>query len=145
MNQQHVRPVAVCLFRKGKRILVSEGYDSSGRYYFCRPLGGEIEFGERSRDAVAREIREEIGAEVENLKLLGVLESVFNYEGRRGHEVVFVYDAELVDRSLYEREEIRGNRQETDDCFVARWRSAEELEANNVRLVPEGLDSLLRE
>ena len=145
MDKKHVRPVAVCLLRNGKRMLVSEGYDPSSRYHFCRPLGGEIEFGERSRDAVAREIREEIGAEVENLKLVGVLENVFTYAGRRAHEVVFVYDADLADRSLYGREEIRGDRKETGESFVASWRSAEELEERNIRLVPEGLTELLAE
>lgn len=71
MEKKHIRSIAICLFRNGNRILVSEGYDSSNQYYFCRPLGGEIGFGERSQDALLREIREEIGAEVENLKLMG--------------------------------------------------------------------------
>lgn len=143
MAKKHVRAVAVCLLRDGNRILVSGGYDSSARQHFRRPLGGEIEFGERSRDAVSRELREELGVEVEGLRLLGVLENIFLHEGRQGHEVVFVYDAELADKSLYGRSELRGYRQEAGDGFVARWRSVAELEESGVKLVPEGLAALL--
>jgi ADP-ribose pyrophosphatase YjhB (NUDIX family) len=143
MDKASIRPVVICLFRKGDRILVSESYDSSEGYYFCRPLGGGIEFGEHSRDALLREIREELDAEVERLELVGVLENIFVCEGARGHEIVFVYDAEFKDRGVYERGELRGYRAETDEGFVARWRSPEEIRARNVRLVPEGLADLL--
>ena len=143
MDDTRIRPIAICLFRDGDRILVSEAYDSSEGSHFCRPLGGGIEFGEQSRDAVLREIREEVGAEVEKLELVGVLENVFMYEGARGHEIVFVYDGEFKDRSLYEAGEVRGYRAETDAGFVAAWRSPQEMRATNVRLVPEGLADLL--
>ncbi len=145
MEKKHIRPIAICLFRHGKRVLVAEGCDSSNQYSFCRPLGGELEFGERSQDAVSREIREELGVEVENLKLMGVLENIFLYEGQQGHEVVFVYDAEFTDKSLYERNEIRGYREELGASFLATWLSVAEIEQNNIRLVPEGLTGLLTE
>ena len=145
MGDARIRPVVICLFRHGGRILVSQAHDSAKQDYFCRPLGGGIEFGERSRDAVRREVREEIGAEVESLKLIGVLENLFTYVGRRWHEIVFVYDAEFVDESLYGREEIIYQELGLAGDFVARWRSVEEIEADNVRLVPEGLTRLLTE
>lgn len=144
MDKGRIRPIVICLFRRGDRILVSEAYDSSKGDYFCRPLGGGIEFGEHSRDAMLREIREEIGAEVENLELVGVLENLFVYEGAQGHEIVFVYDAEFKDRAVYESGEIQGYEVELDAGFVARWQSPEEIQLRNIRLVPEGLADLLR-
>jgi ADP-ribose pyrophosphatase YjhB (NUDIX family) len=143
MGDERIRPVVICLFRKGGRILVSQAHDAVKQDYFCRPLGGGIEFGERSRDALRREVKEEIGVEVENVRLLGVLENLFTYVGRRWHEIVFVYDAEFVDKSLYGREEIIYRELELAGDFVARWRSVEEIEADGVRLVPEGLTRLL--
>jgi len=143
MDKARIRPIVICLFRDSDRILVSEAFDSSEGVYFCRPLGGGIEFGEHSRDALLREIREEIGAEVERLELIGVLENIFTYEGAPGHEIVFVYDGEFRDRSVYERGEVQGYRAETDTGFVARWRSPEEMRRSNIRLVPEGLAGLL--
>jgi ADP-ribose pyrophosphatase YjhB (NUDIX family) len=145
MNKERVRPIAICLFSRGDRILVSDAFDSAKGEYFCRPLGGEIEFGEQSRDAMLREIREETGAEVESLRLLGVLESIFTYEGERGHELVFVYDAEFADKSLYEGDEVRGYESELDMHFTASWRTVEDIERSGVRLVPEPLAAMLAE
>lgn len=123
--------------------MVSEAYDSFKGDYFCRPLGGGVEFGEHSREAMLREISEEIGAEVENLELVGVLESIFRYEGEQGHEVVFVYDAEFQDKGMYERSEIQGYESEIDARFIARWQSLGELKEKGARLVPEGLSDLI--
>ncbi|HVG28943.1 MAG TPA: NUDIX hydrolase [Pyrinomonadaceae bacterium] len=144
MDGERIRPIVICLFSHGGRILVSQSHDPAKQDYFCRPLGGGIEFGERSRDAVRREVREEIGVEIENLELIGVLENLFTYVGRRWHEIVFVYDAEFVDKSLYGRDEIVYHELELAGDFVARWRSLAEIEADNVRLVPEGLTGLLK-
>lgn len=143
MDKERIRPIAICLFRDGNRILVSEAYDSSKQDYYCRPLGGAIEFGENSRDAMLREIREEISVEVKNLKFVGVLESIFRYEGALGHEIVFVYDAEFADEKLYRKGEIDGYEAGIDARFTARWYSLEEMSEKNLRLVPEGLAQLL--
>ena len=101
-----IRVVAMCVFRRGGRMLVTEGVDPGGGGRFARPLGGGVEVGERSEEAVVREVREEVGAEVRGVRLLGVLENVFTYAGKPRHEVVFVYEGEFVDEGLYERAEI---------------------------------------
>jgi 8-oxo-dGTP pyrophosphatase MutT (NUDIX family) len=101
-----IRVIAICLFRRGGEILVTEGFDTVNDQRYARPLGGGVELGETSEQAVVREIREEIGAEVRDLKLLGVLENLFELEGEQRHEVVFVYDGWFVDESLYQSSEI---------------------------------------
>ncbi|MBC7854909.1 MAG: NUDIX domain-containing protein [Pirellulaceae bacterium] len=101
-----IRVLAICLFRRGDEILVTEGLDTISNQRYARPLGGGIELGETSEQTIVRELREELGAEVRDLKLLGVLENLFELEGRQQHEVVFVYDGQFVDRSLYEQAEI---------------------------------------
>ena len=141
MDTTGIRPIAICLLRNKGRVLVSKGLDSVKQSYFYRPLGGGIEYGETSRDAVVREIREELGTEMENLSLLGVLENIFTYEGEQGHELVFVFDAEFADKSLYERDEIDAF--EADVRFKARWHSPAEIASSGGRLVPEGLAEML--
>lgn len=64
---------------------------------FHRPLGGSVEIGERSAQAVVREIREELGATLVEPQLLGVLENLFMIDGESGHEVVFVYAGGLAE------------------------------------------------
>ena len=101
-----IRVLAICLFRRGDAILVTEGLDTANNQRYARPLGGGVELGETSEQTIVREIREELGAEVRDLKLLGVLENLFELEGRQQHEVVFVYDGQFMDRSLYEQAEM---------------------------------------
>jgi ADP-ribose pyrophosphatase YjhB (NUDIX family) len=99
--------------------------------------------GEHSREALVREIREEVGAEIERIELLGVIENLFIYEGEQGHEVVFVYDAKFCDGALYSKKEIPVYKSEIDLRATASWYSPEELAAKGTRLVPEGLADLI--
>lgn len=96
-----IRFVAICVFRDGNRILVASGHDDVKNERFFRPLGGAVEFGESAEEALHREIREELGREIKNVVRLGVIENRFEYRGRPGHEVVFVFDASFVDPSVY--------------------------------------------
>jgi 8-oxo-dGTP pyrophosphatase MutT (NUDIX family) len=145
MGAGKIRPIALCLFRQRDRILVSRDYDSVKMDYYYRPLGGGIEFGETSRDAVIREIREELGAEIENVVWLGTIENIFTLEGDPGHEIVLIYDATFVDRSLYERDALIGHELEIGSSFVAEWMSLDDLQRGPARLVPEGLAALIAE
>jgi 8-oxo-dGTP pyrophosphatase MutT (NUDIX family) len=97
MGKRRIRPLALCVFRRGHRILVAEGFDDAKGERFFRPLGGRIEFGETAAQAVHREIREELGAECADLRFLGLLESIFVYNGEPAHELVLVFDGRLVD------------------------------------------------
>ncbi|MEO7269310.1 MAG: NUDIX domain-containing protein [Knoellia sp.] len=62
---------------------------------YHRLIGGGVEFGETSLEAVVREVREELGATLTDPSLLGVLENHFELDGEPGHEVVFVYSGRL--------------------------------------------------
>src|SRR4051812_6931891 len=96
MAKKRIRPIAICIFMKGDRTLVAEGYDVAKKQTFYRPLGGGIKYGERSQDAVVREVREEIGAEAINLRYLATIENIFTYNGEVGHEIVQVYRGDLA-------------------------------------------------
>lgn len=143
LNTKRIRTIAICLFSYNGSILVAEGVDAVKGQTFYRPLGGGIEFGEYGVDTVAREIREEIGAEVRpgSLRYLGTLENIFVYEGLPGHEIVLVYDGELADAALYKQGEIRA--QEDDGVpFRALWKSLAEF-GPGAPLYPDGLKELL--
>lgn len=139
--EEKIRPLAICLFRRGERILVMEGYDPTKREQFFRPLGGGIEFGERGQETVQRELREEIQAEAQDIRYLFTLENIFTFNGQRGHEIVLVYDGRLGDESLYEREVIEGTEYDPfrKAPMRARWMRVDEFGDGRAILYPNGL------
>lgn len=140
----NIRPIAVCIFSQNGRILVLEGYDPTKQEIFYRPLGGGIEFGEHSQEALTREIREELGTAVTNLNYLATLENRFMFDGRPGHEIVQVYDGQFVDKSLYHYPVIKGI--EEDGPFNAFWKSLSDFTGPKApALYPDGLLELLRQ
>lgn len=101
-----IRPTALAVVRRGSDLLVTEAIDDVKEETFYRLLGGGIEFGEPAEQAVRREFREELDAELTGLSLLGVVENIFDYRGQPGHEIVFVFEGALADRGWYEREDL---------------------------------------
>jgi len=138
-----IRPLAICLFKKGESILAGEGYDSAKKDYYYRPIGGGIEYGEKSLDALKREVYEEISAEIKNINYLGTIENIFTFNGELGHEIVVVYEAEFKDEAFYNMDTFTG---EEDDgtVFSLKWIPVSEFGPNNLRLVPDGLLDLIR-
>ena len=141
MNQ--IRPIAICVFRHNDRILVAHGYDPVKREAFYRPLGGGIEFGEYSEQTIHRELLEEIGADVCELKYLGTLENVYVFNGTPGHEIVMVYDGTLKNSGLYEQTLILGKEMDIEDSFQASWKHIDEFGNGKLILYPTGLLKLL--
>lgn len=144
MSSNRIRPIALCVLRNDGRILVFEGYNRSKRQHFYRPLGGGIEFGESSREAAAREIKEELGADVEHLRHLGTLENIFTYQGETGHEIVFIYDGTFVDKSLYEPPFLMAY-EDNGTSFKAHWKNIGDFHPDECPLYPIGLLELLTE
>ena len=141
MPRAAIRPIAICIFRRDGQVLVGHGYDERRNERYCRPPGGGIEFGERAVDAVRREIREEIRAEIEGLQLLGVLESIFLLEGEPKHELVFVFEARFSDPSLYALSELTLNEAGWDGRLT--WELVDNFQNRERPLYPDGLIGLL--
>jgi len=127
--------------RNGDRILVFDVPDRIKGVVGYRPLGGTIEFGERGEDAIGREIREEIAAELVDVRYVETLENIFEYLGRPGHELVRVYEGRLADPALYERESIAGH-EEDGSALRCIWKPIADF-ARGDALYPDGLLELL--
>jgi ADP-ribose pyrophosphatase YjhB (NUDIX family) len=97
---------AMCLFRQDEKLLVSKGFDSVKQRNFYRLLGGHVEFGETAEAGIRREIAEELGSEIENLKLLAVIENIFTYEGKESHEIDYLFSGDLGNKALYMQDRI---------------------------------------
>lgn len=137
-----IRPIVICVFRKNDSILVAEGVDPGTGNYYYRPVGGGIEYGERSSDALIREMKEELDAEICNLHLLGTIENIFTFNGDLGHEMVQVYDAEFVDHWFYDQSSFIG-KEDNGSEFKVMWKSLTDFQQGKLRLVPDELIQLL--
>ena len=130
-----IRVLALGLIRDGERIFISEGYDPVKQQTFYRAMGGGVEFGETSLEALVREFQEEIQAELKNIRYLDCLENIFTFNGKSGHEIIQLYECEFVDNKFYQQEKIRfneGKRQKT-----ALWVDINRFKSGDLRLVPE--------
>jgi ADP-ribose pyrophosphatase YjhB (NUDIX family) len=141
---QQIRPLALCVFRRDDgRILVAPGFDLVKQQRFYRPLGGEIEFGERAEDAARREIREELNAEVDHLRFLDAFENLFTYLGQAGHELIWLFEAAFTDPAIYAKDVIDAD--EGGAQFEVHWVDLAVFERGEAPLYPEGLLKLLTE
>lgn len=59
-------------------------------------IGGRIEIGENSEHALKRELREELGKEVEVIENVATIENFFEMKSQKYHEIMFIHKAEFV-------------------------------------------------
>ena len=89
----------VCV-RDGK-ILLCRAKGGSSTYL----PGGHIEFGETGRQALRREIFEEIGAEASVGRFIGVVENAFMQHGKPHAEINLVYEFDMDVESVCAKED----------------------------------------
>ena len=104
--------------------------------------GGGVEFGETSDQALRREMREELGAEITDLDLLFVSEEIFAVQGQAYHTVVFLYEGRFVDPGFYARPVI-SYVEGPEPRVKATWLPASVFVSGEKRLVPERLVNML--
>ncbi len=131
-----IRVIALGLIRDGERIFVSEGYDPVKQETFYRALGGGVDFGETSGDALQREFQEEIQAELTNIKYLGCIENLFTFNGRQGHEIIQLYQCDFADSKFYQLESLIFSESQTHK-HKALWIDISRFKSGEFRLVPE--------
>ncbi len=140
-----IRPISLAIIQRPSDggWLAVYGRDNRKNQEFYRPPGGGIEFGESSGETVRREMMEEFEAVVEPLRLLGVTENIFTYEGSPGHEIVFLWECRFVDEHFYTLNEIMVAT-DSGERNPAHWIDPDDLAARGIALYPDGLADLLR-
>lgn len=134
-QSSQIRVLALGLIRQGDRTLLSEGYDPVKQQRFYRALGGGVDFGETSYDALKREFHEELQAELTNIKYLGCLESLFVCKGKAGHEIIQLYQCDFADPKFYQLDQLEFT--EGDRQKKALWLDIKQCKSEEVRVVPE--------
>lgn len=140
-DDRSVRAHVLGVPRRGDEILV-ERYER-GEPPFYRPIGGGIEFGEHSHEAVVREFREETGYAVEPVSLLGVSENVFEFAGTPGHELTLVWEVAFAADEPYERDRLTVTEESDGATRTGTWHTPAELQRYDEPCYPEQVLELL--
>lgn len=137
-----IRAKAVCLFRHQGRVLLAEGQDPVKDSHYLLPIGGGVDFGETSEAAAIREVKEEIGADAVDLTLLGVSENIFEYNGKPGHEIVFVYEGFFADKAFYQQDVVHGV-ESNGMPIMMRWIDQTAVLSDALTVFPDGIKGML--
>lgn len=139
-TRNQVRVKALGLIRNGDRLFVAEGYHPDLQKHYYRALGGSIEFGETSLDALQREFQEEIQAELANIQYLGCIENLFTYAGQPCHELIQLYQCDFADPQFYQLDQLtfmEDPRDGINEPIIARWIECDRFKTGDLWLVPE--------
>ena len=110
----------VCgVVKKNNKILTLKASSFDG---YCFP-GGHIELGELSNKALLREMKEELGIEVEIEHLICVNENVFtNVKGTTSHEIAYYYlvtpKGEISENDFVVEEMDKGKLKKHNFCWL---------------------------
>lgn len=103
--------------------------------------GGHIEIGEDSREALIREIKEEIGCDVKEANLFAIQENFWSKNNRKCHGIEFYYiikPEQILKSKNYEKIEIDKGEEK---LLKFRWATSEELK--NIDLRPSNIKDML--
>jgi len=148
MTERRIRVVARGLVRRtrggSEELLVARERDSADGESFYYLLGGGVEFGEHSEEALRREFREELGVELATLSSLETYEDVFTFEGRTEHEMWRVYEVEISDDWPYEREQFTASEPDGKE-FECVWKPVEAFDSEEDGEEREAVETLYPE
>ena len=70
-------------------------FEKSDKEYIFT-IGGKVMINETSEEAIKREVMEEIGMQVNSVKLCSIIENLYSKGDEKIHEICFVYKIESV-------------------------------------------------
>ena len=70
-------------------------------YFFA--VGGRVKFGESSQEAAIRELEEELNFNDIDLRLIGLIENYFEFNGNQVYEINFVYSGVIKDEINFDK------------------------------------------
>lgn len=74
-----------------------------GKDYYFFP-GGHIDFGENMKQALMREIKEELGLSIKNYSFIGVIENIYREDFQKHHEIILAFEAKIDNLKVQSKE-----------------------------------------
>lgn len=134
-NGKFVLKALLLTENNGKILVQFVRNGKKGRLY--RPLGGHVEFGEKSEGTIKREIREEVDSSIKDLKFVGFIENIYRSETRLHHEIDFIYEGKLSNEKLFENEIF--DRDEDGRKEKAYWIEKSLFKEEKIKIVPRNI------
>ncbi len=127
--------VGAALFKDGKVFLAHRGPKAKNERNTWEIPGGGVEFGETFENALKREIKEEIGVEIEIVELLGICDHIIPDE--KQHWVSPTYICKII----------KGEPKilEPEKCDQIGWFTLKETENMSISLVTQHDIRILKE
>lgn len=129
----NIRINALSIIVHNDKILALKGFDENKHESFLRLLGGGVEFGETLEQALIREIKEELGYGIQNIKLLEVYENIFTFNSIPKHEITFLFKCNLLGLDSDSPIKIIDSEKEK----FAYWIDLKEVQENMIKIYPE--------
>lgn len=115
----------VAIILKNRDRVLLEKFDD-----FWNMIGGRVHFGEDTLESAKRELKEELGIEIDDLKLINISENFFPWFGKYQQELLFVYTAELNDDiEITKKEEFKC----LDKDTPFKWHNKNDVESLNCK------------
>ncbi|MBW2988766.1 NUDIX hydrolase [Candidatus Woesearchaeota archaeon] len=106
-EEKRVRATACAIIEKGGDVLLVKRGTGPFEGMWCLP-GGHIDFSEKAEDAARREVKEETGLAIKNLKFMGYRDEIYPEIGWHGEVLVFL--CHVMGEEKIDGEEITGIR-----------------------------------
>ncbi len=135
-----IRLKSLAWIEDGHSLFVVRNHDVVKGDDYYRPIGGSVNFGERTTDALVREVSEELDTSISITGDPMIVENIFVCDGVTGHEIDYLYPARFNDPAFYTRK-IYPLREDSGTFFDAMWVEIEACLKGIYRLVPEELMS----
>jgi len=101
MSSRNIEVIARAIIENNRKILVCKG-KKKNYYYFP---GGHVEFGENAKEALKREIKEELGLDAKIGAFVGVSEHLFTQKNKDRHEINLVFKVKIRDTKIESKED----------------------------------------
>lgn len=111
------------IINKEDKILVEI---KENKNYYTLP-GGKLKIGEKSKEAIIREIKEEIQEETIFVKNLDVVEHFYESDNKKYHEILFLIQLKFKNQNCYNKN-IFLNKEDKDIKYI--WKNIEEIKDN---------------
>lgn len=107
--------------------------------HYCLP-GGRVEIGENSESTIKREIKEELGKEIDILEYVATIENFFEMRNKKYHEIYFIHKIEFKNEEEKKANNVMYN-MEGKDYLQYVWVDVDKL--NECKIVPRCLKEII--